>query len=113
MNTDYNAIELRVMKKILMEGNTDHAILMDQYSNQLCVQREVNKCGWYTYFTIKANTPTIIEKKQMHIGNIIVPVLGMEYGIGFVLHVENGQIDTLEAYTFDEYLPDYFEIKTE
>jgi hypothetical protein len=105
MKTDFDEIELHVMEKILLNDSSDYAILMEQYRNRLSVNRDINKCGWYTHFTMKEGMKMIAEKQQLRIGNVILAVSGMENGIGFVLHVENGQIDMLEAYTFDEYLP--------
>ena len=110
MSTDFDSIELYVMKKILLDGNVDHAILMKQYNNLISVQRKVSPCGWYTDFTIKDNTEKIVEKKLFRIGEIVLQVSGLESGIGFGLYVENGQIATLEAYTFEEDLPESFEI---
>lgn len=105
MNTDdFDTIELEVMKKILSDGSVEHEILFEQYRNRIQASREINQCGWYTHFIIR-DTKRIAEQKQMRLGNVVLPIAGMEYGIGFVLHVAHGQIDTLEAYTFEENLP--------
>jgi len=115
MNTDYDAIEMYAMKKLLLDGDEDHAILMEQYNNRISLHRhDISSHGWFTDFTIDVNSQKIAEKKRLVISvNVALPVVGMETGIGVVLFVENGQIDTLEAFSYDDYLPEYIEIDFE
>jgi len=115
MNTNYDAIELHAMEKILLDGNADHAILMEQYNNRISLHRHgISSHGWFIDFTIDVNSQKIAEKKRLVISvNFALPIVGMETGIGFVLFVENGQIGTLEAFSYDDCLPDYIEIDFE
>jgi len=105
MSIDFEKIENDVMNIILNDNSEDGIIMMKQYINRLSKTREINPCGWFTFFHIPNNSEKISKRDELHIGNVIVPMVGMEYGIGFVLHVSDGQINTLEAYTFEEYLP--------
>ncbi len=90
---------------LLLKGESrDIKILKKQYEVSVVKNRELTGSGFYTYFEIPKNSPTL-DDKNSHIGNVGANISGLQHGVGFVIFVENGKISFLECHTYGENFP--------
>ncbi|MDR0520963.1 MAG: hypothetical protein LBH00_03810 [Planctomycetaceae bacterium] len=106
MNIEFDKIESYVINKIFTAMPLNEAVIFrEQYNNRQNINRKVDTCGWYAHFCIPNEVKKIANTNTLHIGDVVMPVAGMETGIGFILHISDGYISCLESYTYGEYLP--------
>ena len=60
--------------------------------------------------SVTASAPSTHQAKRVHFGDVIAELKGFEYGVGFVLFVDNGWMQMLEGYTFEEPWPENAEL---
>jgi hypothetical protein len=97
--------ERLVLMKVL-EG--DHPVL-NSLRQQLEVcqisMREFTGAGFYTTLVVDKSLVKSIEC-DLILSDVIAQVGGLQHGAGFVLYVNNGILDVLEGYSYDEPWPE-------
>jgi hypothetical protein len=61
--------------------------------------------GFFTRFSIPEDVPKLPDNATFPldpVDDVAADINSLKHGAGFVLFVVNGQIDTLEGYTYDE-----------
>lgn len=96
---NFDLLDNEIMQKILLENKLYHEILINQFKCYKLIKREFTGCGYYSTFEIIDKTLKI-DEENFNIGNVLVKVAGMDNGIGFILYIADGFINTLECYTF-------------
>lgn len=72
--------------------------------------RDFTGRGFMTTFVVSLEAePITLKSGNFKFGDVIATIKGLNHGAGFVVYVENGFLDALEAYTFDEPWPDRIE----
>ena len=87
---------------LLLEGeNPSLENLQKQWRvSMVTIQCETN-WGFYAYFGVPEGTRKA-EPPDFAGGNAIIKIEGVKNDAGCILYVENGQLDFLEVYTYDE-----------
>lgn len=97
-------IERAVLEKVL---DGDYPMLLRlrrQLDVCIVVAREFTGVGFYTTLEVpqtEARTAGLDTK----FGDVIGEISGVSNGVGFLVYVKDGVLDTLEGYTFDEQWP--------
>ena len=72
--------------------------------------------GFWTQLLVSPGVPRApVAGPRLALGGVGATLEGVEHGVGFVLFVEDGQLDFLEGFTFDEPWPqrvDRFAVST-
>lgn len=99
--------ENEVMLRIIKEDVKMEKMLHLQYITSNVLNREFTGYGFYTHFKVDS-TYRLQEIKKTVLGNVHADINNLKYGVGFVLYINNGLIDMLECYTYDEKWPEDF-----
>ena len=102
--TELIALEREVMVSLLQGKNPILNILYQQYLVSKVRDRNLTGVGFFTTFVVPENVRRV-NNESFAFGDVIAEVSGLKHGIGFVLFVKSGIIDTLEGYTYDETWP--------
>ena len=107
MPQDLTELERSVLDKLL---TGEHPVL-EALRRQLCGcrvrKRELTGCGFFTELQVDRALPAAPTiAKKLRIGDVEAKITGLEQGAGFVLFVNNGYLDMLEGYSYDEPWPE-------
>lgn len=69
-------------------------------------RRDYTGVGFFTRFSVPAHTQRLQECSCLRLTNAAADIEGLAYGAGFVLFVDEGAINFLEGFSFDEPWPD-------
>lgn len=65
--------------------------------------REATGVGFFTTLVIGDGAePAPVKPGQMDLGDVTAVIDGVEHGVGFVLFVNDGVLDVLEGFSYDE-----------
>jgi hypothetical protein len=93
------------MTMLLKGQDTTLDILRDQLKASCVAHREHTGAGFYTTFKVPEHLRRVPQDRRFTIGDVVAEITGLNHGAGFVLFVENGVLDFLEGYTYDEPWP--------
>jgi len=99
--------EQAVMEKLL-QGT--HPVLIEikrQFDSCIIKDRELTGVGFYLCFTVLDSL--LDQSVNLRFGDVAANIDGLENGAGFVLYINNGKLDMLEGYSYDESWPDSIE----
>jgi len=105
-STSLTYFEQQVMEKILAGHNPALIILREQLKLCKSAVREFTGVGFYVEFTLPQNIPGVRDCPSFEISDVIGDIAGVNNGVGFVLYVENGRLNVLEGFTYDEIWPE-------
>lgn len=77
--------------------------LRRQWAAATIAKREIVENGVCTHYTVPAELR--LSFKQLQLEGVRADIAGLAKGAGFVLFIDDGVIDVLEAYTYDEPWP--------
>ena len=98
-------LEQAVLEKLL-SGESDRYRILHNQIPALCVsERKMTGVGFFTRFSIPDDIPKLPDEATFQTGGVGANINDLGHGAGFVLFVEDGQIETLEGYTYDEPWP--------
>lgn len=99
---DIEALESRVMKKLLAGDHPILGILRSQFLESRVVKREFTRVGFFTSFAVTDNAPQIKPSRRIVIGDVSGDFECLEMGCGFILFVNGGILDTLECHLWGD-----------
>jgi hypothetical protein len=105
MNT-VTSLENQVMEMLLAGDEDILATLRHQYRQSQVLSRKMTGVGFYTDFSVPPGAPRLTDKRRFRLGDVNGKAANIENGVGFVLHVVDGALATLEGYTYDEPWPE-------
>lgn len=105
MSNDLQDLEQNVMEMLLAGENPVLEVLRLQYRSSQIKSRELTGCGFFTYFAVDQSVAVPIRAASLQLGDVDAVIPNLEHGAGFVLFVENGYLDVLEGYCYDESWP--------
>jgi hypothetical protein len=77
--------------------------LRTQFERCRVAARKPTGVGFFTQLHIPDDAePAPVKPGRMSLGNVVATVDGLQHGAGFVLFVENGVLDMLEGFSYDE-----------
>jgi hypothetical protein len=94
-------IESRAMEFLLAGEDAELGVLRDQFALARVAERENTGVGFFTKFQVPKDLPRLDRRERIVIGDVYGSVEKNSYGVGFLLFVENGMIDTLECFSND------------
>jgi len=94
----------RAVLEMLLAG--DHPILeclRKQLSLVQVTRREWTGVGFFTDLVIPESAePAKMLPGRATIGDVLAEIAGLDHGAGFVLFIEDGKLDFLEGYSYEE-----------
>jgi hypothetical protein len=99
------ALERAVLERILAGEDARCAALRRQLEACTVRERELTGVGSFTRLHVPPEVPRLVPPASFPIGDLEARIPGLARGAGFVLFVQDGALDLLEAYTYDEPWP--------
>jgi hypothetical protein len=98
-------LEQAVLEKLLSGESDRYRILHNQIPALRVSERKMTGVGFFTRFSIPDDIPKVPDEATFQTGGVGANINDLGHGAGFVLFVQDGQIATLEGYTYDEPWP--------
>ena len=105
MTMEPTDLERSVIEMLLAGNHPVLEALRRQFQVSSVTKRELTGCGFFTYFAVDRTAVASIDQESFRIGDVDATIPGLQHGAGFVLFVEDGYVDNLEGYTYDESWP--------
>ena len=102
--TELTDLERAVLEKFLDGGHPVLRELRRQLSGCQVVSREYTGVGFFSTLLTDAVSLRYPDM-DLRLRDVIAELDGLKHGAGFVLYVARGQLNMLEAYTYDEPWP--------
>ena len=102
---ELTTLESKVMKMLLSDGDEVLAGLRRQFAACKVVNREATGAGFFTTFHVPSTMARVAGGKSFKFGDVNATVVGLQHGAGFVLYVNEGILEMLEGYSYDEPWP--------
>ena len=67
--------------------------------------RELTGAGFFTNFEVPSTAYRFQGQPSFTIGDVVAEIEGLQFGAGFVLHVVEGALNFLEAFSYEEPWP--------
>ena len=109
MNESYLKLARAVIRRILPETGIDYPTFKYQYENAEVTEAKMYRRGFDMRFRMKEGVPAVEAEGQREYGTVSAQIPGLSYGMGFILWVKDGMIQSLEGYSYDEDLPEVAE----
>ena len=106
---DLSPLERDVIATILAPDHPVLNALRRQFERSHVASRQMTGVGFFTELAVEKDVeraPVIPGRPRLCLGDVSVTIDGLEHGAGFVLFVEDGVLDTLEGFSYDEPWPD-------
>jgi len=104
MAEKFTDFEYNVIQKLLAGDCEAYRIVLFQIG-QAIVSRTYTGAGFFLEFDVPSHVPTS-EPKTFRVGDVHGDISGLEFGAGFILFVENGVVQQLEGFSYEEPWPD-------
>jgi len=108
----FNVFEKDVIENILSTKNMIRfpenelaSKILKQYKNSTIVSREFTGVGFFTYFQLNDKSLSLGDGIRLRLAGVHAEVNDLKHGAGFWLEVENGIIDNLEGFCYEENWP--------
>jgi hypothetical protein len=99
------ALESTILAALLAGDRHDLGVLREQIRSLTVRDREYTGVGFFTYFTVPPDTARLVDRSRLVISDVGADIEQLEHGAGFLLFVEDGAVDCLEGFTYDEPWP--------
>jgi len=108
--TKLDPLELAVMQKLLDGEHPVLAALRRQFEVASVASRELTGAGFFTHFVIPAETVSApLQGGKLQFGDVEATIVGLQHGAGFLLYIQDGVIQMLEGYSYEEPWPSNIE----
>jgi hypothetical protein len=103
MTDELSRLERDVLATILAPKHPVMNALRAQVERCRVRDREVTGVGFWTQLDIPADAePAPVKPGRMSLGDVVASIDGLEHGAGFVLFIEDGVLQMLEGFSYDE-----------
>ena len=109
MNESYLKLAHAVIRKILPQTGIDYPTFKYQYENAEVAETKMYRRGFDIRFRMKEGVPAVEVEGQREYGTVSAQIPALAYGMGFILWVKDGMIQSLEGYSYEEDLPEIVE----
>jgi hypothetical protein len=99
-------LERAVMERLLDGDHPALAALRQQLPFLTVKSRRLTGVGFFTEFSLAegVRAATLVDPK-IRFGDVEASIDGLRHGAGFLLYIDNGLLQELEGYTYDEPWP--------
>lgn len=98
--------ERAVVEKLLDGEGEILSTLREQVSVIAVTKRQMTGVGFYTTFSVPDGARRLPGNPSFKFGDVTAKILGLNYGAGFLLYVQDGALHMLEGYSYDESWPE-------
>ncbi len=102
INEKFYLLEKEALKMLIDKDNKNKEILLKQLIVATIITRNFSGSGFFTQFSIPDNVLKIQEKTLSPLRGVYARINGLKIGVGFLLFLNEGVIDTLECYEYDD-----------
>jgi hypothetical protein len=106
MSEQLTNLERAVLEMMLTGENAELKILREQFSKATVSKRELTGQGFFTSLEIPAAVPRLQKKGRVTITDVSAELQELKHGAGFVLFVDDGAMNCLEGFCYDQVWPD-------
>src|SRR5712692_181798 len=100
-------LERAVLEKLLAGDNPVLAALRRQLEVAGVGERDFTGVGFMTTLTVPEEAPRApVQSHVIRMGDVSAEIDGLKHSAGFLLYIQDGALDALEGYTYDEPWPD-------
>jgi|SRR3954468_10000148 hypothetical protein len=100
------AIEQRALEMLLVGDREEFVALRAQLNAASVARREYTGVGFFTHFSVPADSTRLKTRGQFVIGDLYAEITGLQHDAGFLLFVTDGIISMLECFIVDDRWPD-------
>lgn len=93
------------MQKLLEGEDEILSILRQQLETVSVTKREMTGAGFYVTFSVSSAARRIPDKQSFKFGDVMAEFPGVNHGAGFLVYVQDGFLDMLEGYAYNEPWP--------
>ena len=101
LNNKFLSLEKEAMEMLIESDPENSVTLKGQFSKAAIIERRLTGSGFFTKNYIPNNVQKINRKEEGPLRSAYAKISGLEIGVGFLLFIENGVIDTLECSEYD------------
>lgn len=101
LNEVFYSMEKEAIEMLIKRDIDNASILIKQFEKVVKVERRFTQAGFFTEYQISDDAPKIFQKQRGPLRSVYGKISGLEIGVGFLLFLSNGLIDTLECYEYD------------
>lgn len=102
--TELNPLERAVLTKLLAGDAPALIALRRQLDIATVASRQLTGAGFYTTFELPHDVP-LAPIRRARFGDVEAEIAGLKHGAGFLVYVDDGKLDMLEGYSYDEPWP--------
>lgn len=96
-------LEREVIATILAPDHPVMNALHAQLARCHVTSREPTGVGFFTWLGVAADVePAPVRPGTLDLADVVADIEGLEHGAGFVLFIEDGILDVLEGFSYDE-----------
>jgi hypothetical protein len=93
--------------RLLLAGESEPlAVLREQAKTAEAKSREFTGAGFFTKIAVSDSAPRLAPKTVLRLKDAVGTARNLKHGFGLVLFVDDGALDTLEGFTYDEPWPE-------
>ena len=97
------AFEAAVLAKLLAGDHPALIALRGQLERASVRSRKFSGAGFFLKFDVPPEAPAAsVKSGRVHFGDVAAEFAQLKHGAGFVLFVQDGRLETLEGYSYDE-----------
>lgn len=100
-----NSLEKSVLEKLLAGKSEMYQILQKQLYALRVKERKMTGVGFFTRFSFPDDVRKLPGRETFDIGDVSAELQNLKHGAGFVLFIDDGLINMLEGFTYDEPWP--------
>ena len=102
----------RTILNALLAGAIPELVLLRAQAEVAAVEsREMTGVGFFTHLSVSPEVPRLESKGRIVLSDISAEIVGVKHGAGFLLFIQDGQLDNLEGFTYDDPWPDDVELR--
>lgn len=101
INDEFLSLENEAMMMLIKSDKENYSILQEQYKNATVSERRFSGSGFFTEYHVSNEIPRIEQKEKGPLRSVYGRISGLKIGVGFLLYLSDGLIDTLECHEYD------------
>jgi hypothetical protein len=99
----FSPLERDVMRALLARDHPVLDALRRQFERSKVASRRLSGVGFFTGFDVPGDTPRApVTTGRLTLSDVVAKVDGLEHGAGFVLFIEDGVLEFLEGFSYEE-----------
>lgn len=99
--SNFTNLELGALNSIFAETPEFSSDLVQQFERASVTERENSGSGFFTTISVLSCSPRVNSSSVLG-HRTIASIEGLAHGMGFVLFMDEGYLNMLEGYTFEE-----------